>query len=158
MIAAKPKATAEKWTDRRWTFEELAAELPESNLPAELWDGELVMRHAPPFFHQEPVGRYYRALDAWGSRHRLGKTAIAPLDMVLTTRRSTQATGGSVGGSARKLVIARNNAAPGKTRRETELRSFMAVGLKVIADSESQGHSPRETPRFETHGALTRRK
>jgi len=71
-------------------FQELAAELPESNLPTELWDGELIRLPAPSFFHQEIVARFYKMLDAWVDRHRLGKTGIAPLDMVLTTRRAVQ--------------------------------------------------------------------
>ena len=48
------------------------------------------MAPAPSFFHQEIVGRFYKMLDAWISQHRLGKTGIAPLDMVLTTRRAVQ--------------------------------------------------------------------
>lgn len=36
------------------------------------------------------MARFHKLLDAWVGRHRLGKTGIAPLDMVLTTRRSTQ--------------------------------------------------------------------
>jgi hypothetical protein len=38
VIAAKPRPAPASWKDRRWTFEELAAELPESNLPTELWE------------------------------------------------------------------------------------------------------------------------
>lgn len=68
----------------------MAAELPESNLPVELWDGELVMSPAPSFRHQEVVGRFYKQLDSWVSTHRLGKTGIAPLDMVLTATRAIQ--------------------------------------------------------------------
>ena len=68
----------------------MAAELTETNLPTELWDGELVMSPAPSFFHQEIVARFYKLLDAWVGQHRLGKTAIAPLDMVLAPRRSVQ--------------------------------------------------------------------
>ncbi len=90
VIVAKPRTVSKKWQQRRWTFEELAAELPESNLPTELWDGELIMSPAPSFFHQEIVARFYKLLDAWISRRRLGKTGIAPLDMVLTTRRAVQ--------------------------------------------------------------------
>lgn len=90
MIAAKPRSIPAKWKTRRWTFEELAAELPESNLPTELWDGELLMSPAPSFFHQEIVARFYKLLDAWAVQHGLGKTGIAPLDMVLTTRRVIQ--------------------------------------------------------------------
>jgi Uma2 family endonuclease len=90
VIAAKPRVVPKKWQARRWTFDELTAELPESNLPTELWDGELIMSPAPSFYHQEIVARIYKALDAWVSKHDLGKVGLAPLDMVLTTRRSVQ--------------------------------------------------------------------
>ena len=85
-----PRPAPVNWKNRRWTFDELAAELPESNLPTELWDGELIMSPAPSFLHQEVVARFYKGLDAWVSHYQLGKTGIAPLDMVLTTRRATQ--------------------------------------------------------------------
>jgi len=90
VIAAKPRPAPATWKNRRWTFDELAAELPESNLPTELWDGELIMSPAPSFLHQEIVDRFHDLLKAWVRRHHLGKTGIAPLDMVLTTRRATQ--------------------------------------------------------------------
>jgi len=90
VIVAKPRSLPSKWKTRRWTFDELAAEIPESNLPTELWDGELVMSPAPSFSHQEVVARFYKLLDAWTQNRHLGKTGIAPVDMVLTARRSTQ--------------------------------------------------------------------
>jgi Uma2 family endonuclease len=90
VITAKPRLVAKKWQGRQWTFEELAAELPESNLPTELWDGELVMSPAPSFFHQEIVDRFHDRLKTWVRQHGLGKTGIAPLDMMLTARRSVQ--------------------------------------------------------------------
>ena len=90
VIAVKSRPVPAKWKTRRWTFQELAAELPESNLPTELWDGELVMSPAPSFFHQQIVGRFFKFLDAWTERHHLGKTGIAPIDMVLTATRATQ--------------------------------------------------------------------
>jgi Uma2 family endonuclease len=90
VIAATPRPTPAKWKNRRWTFDELVAELPESNLPTELWDGELIMSPAPSFLHQEIVARFYKSLDSWVMAHRLGKTGIAPLDMVLATLRATQ--------------------------------------------------------------------
>jgi Uma2 family endonuclease len=89
VITTRTKPGAKK-KDRRWTFEELAAEMPETNQPVELWDGELIMSPSPSFFHQEIVGRFYKLLDAWIGQHRLGKTGIAPLDMVLAPRRVTQ--------------------------------------------------------------------
>ena len=90
MIAAKPRPAPATWKNRRWTFDELVAELPESNLRTELWDGELIMSPAPSFLHQEIVVRFHDLLRAWVRRHQLGKTGIAPLDMVLTARRATQ--------------------------------------------------------------------
>jgi len=90
VIAAKPRATPAKWKNRRWTFDELVAELPESNLPAELWDGELMMWACPPVSHQEIVVRFFEALDNWVTQHHLGETCHAPLDMVLSPRRATQ--------------------------------------------------------------------
>ncbi len=90
MLAAKTRPLAAKWKARRWTFDELAAELPESNLPTELWDGELIMSPSPSFFHQEVVDRFHDSLKAWVRQHHLGKTAVAPLDMVLATSRATQ--------------------------------------------------------------------
>ena len=79
-----------KLAKRRWTFDELAAELPESNLPTELWDGELVMSPAPSFFHQEIVDRFHDLLKAWVRGRHLGKTGVAPVDMVLTAHRAVQ--------------------------------------------------------------------
>ena len=90
VIAAKTRPVAAKWKNRRWTFDELAAELPESNLPTELWDGELIMSPAPSFFHQEVLLHFFRALDGWVQQHRLGKTVVAPIDMVLTAHNATQ--------------------------------------------------------------------
>jgi Uma2 family endonuclease len=90
MSAAIPRPVPRRLARRRWTYDELAAELPESNLPTELWDGELIMSPAPSFFHQEIVARLYKMLDRWVRKHRLGRTVFAPLDMVLAPRRSVQ--------------------------------------------------------------------
>jgi Uma2 family endonuclease len=68
----------------------MVAELPESNLPTELWDGELIMSPSPSFFHQQTVDRFHDALKAHIRPRRLGTTACAPLDMVLTNTRATQ--------------------------------------------------------------------
>jgi len=68
----------------------MVAELEESNLPTELWDGELIISPAPSFFHQEIVARFHEYLTAWVRKYKLGKTGIAPLDMVLTNTRATQ--------------------------------------------------------------------
>jgi len=75
---------------RRYTYDELVAEMPETNLPCELWDGELIMSPAPSFYHQEIVLRFYRQLYHWVSQHKLGKVIAAPIDMVLSPHRVTQ--------------------------------------------------------------------
>lgn len=90
MIAAAASRVPKAWAKRSWTFQELEAELPETNLPTELWDGELLMSPAPFASHQEVLLRFYRALDDHVVQYRLGKVFTAPLDMVLTTRRAFQ--------------------------------------------------------------------
>ncbi len=90
VLATRSKPSAKKLKDRLWTFDELAAEVPETNLPTELWDGELIMPPAPSFFHQETADCFHDFLKAWVRPRRLGKTGIAPIDMVLTPHRATQ--------------------------------------------------------------------
>ncbi len=94
MIVAKRKIVRETACHhritRRWTFDELNATLPETNLPTELWDGELIMAPAPSFSHQEIVDRFHDALKTWVRTRRLGRTATAPVDMVLSPQHSTQ--------------------------------------------------------------------
>ena len=92
VIAAKTRfgVANRRGGNRLWTYDELAAELPESNLPTELWDGELTVAPAPSFRHQEISLRFYKLLDAWVSRKRRGKVVAAPVDMVLSARRSVQ--------------------------------------------------------------------
>ena len=68
----------------------MVAELPESNVPTELWDGELIMSPAPSFFHQQVVDRFHDYLKSYVRQRRLGQTGIGPLDMVLTNTRATQ--------------------------------------------------------------------
>jgi len=48
------------------------------------------MSPSPSFFHQEVVVRFHDLLRAWVRKHNLGKTGIAPLDMILTSRRVVQ--------------------------------------------------------------------
>ena len=75
---------------RRYTYDELLAEMPESNLPHELWDGELIMPPAPFFDHQEISLRFYRALFDWVDARTLGKVIASPIDMVLSPHRAVQ--------------------------------------------------------------------
>jgi Uma2 family endonuclease len=75
---------------RRYTYDELVAEMPETNQPCELWDGELIMSPAPSFYHQEIVLRFYRRLYEWVAQRKLGKVVTAPIDMVLSPHRVTQ--------------------------------------------------------------------
>ena len=40
---------------RKWTYTQACAELPETLLPIEIWDGTLVMAPSPFFHHQDVV-------------------------------------------------------------------------------------------------------
>ena len=77
-------------TRRVYTYAELVAEMPETNQPHELWDGELIMAPAPFFDHQKTVLRFYRRLDDWVSARDLGEVIASPIDMVLSPHRAIQ--------------------------------------------------------------------
>jgi len=82
-----PRAAARK---RLWTYDEMLAKLPESNLPMELWDGELIMSPTPVPNHQRIVARLFKLMDAFVAGKKLGEVFISPLDVILTQRRVVQ--------------------------------------------------------------------
>ena len=84
-----PKST-EAPVPRRYTYDELVAEMPETNQPHELWDGELIMAPSPFFAHQKIALRFYRRLDDWVTPRELGEVVTSPLDMVLSPHRVVQ--------------------------------------------------------------------
>lgn len=75
---------------RFYTYDELVAEMSETNQPHELWEGELIMSPAPSFFHQKIAFRLQRALHDWVVAHSLGEVVGAPIDMVLSPHNVTQ--------------------------------------------------------------------
>jgi Uma2 family endonuclease len=75
---------------RRWTYEEMLAELPESNLPTELWDGELIMSAAPRPLHQIVVLNVVELLNTHVRRAKLGRAFISPIDVVLDSSKVVQ--------------------------------------------------------------------
>ena len=82
----RPKAKAQ----RLWTYDEMVAELPETNLPIELWNGEIVMSPAPHPRHQEIVLNFAQRLKEFVTVGKLGKVYVSPVDVVLTQRRVVQ--------------------------------------------------------------------
>lgn len=68
------------------SFEEFC-QLPESNLPHELIDGELRMPAAPNWRHQEILGNIYVALRKHVKERNLGYVGLAPIDVVLDRSR-----------------------------------------------------------------------
>jgi Uma2 family endonuclease len=88
--AAEKLHPEEKKQIRRYTYEELLAELPETNQPHELWDGELIMAPSPFFFHQKILTRFHRAVEDWVSSLELGEVVLSPMDMVLSPHRVVQ--------------------------------------------------------------------
>jgi len=77
-------------TRRLWTFEEVAAKLPESNSPTELWDGEIVMSPAPTPSHQGIVLNFATLLRDVVRARKLGRVFVSPIDVVLSQRRAVQ--------------------------------------------------------------------
>jgi Uma2 family endonuclease len=80
----------DQFTKRRWTYDELLVELPETTTPIELWEGEFVMSPSPSFFHQKLIDRFHDRLKAWVVPRTLGETCMAPMDMILTQRQVAQ--------------------------------------------------------------------
>ena len=70
---AKPSPTKPRREARIWSFAEVEAELPESNQPTELWDGDLIMSPSPSF--ELLKNEQYRLL----GRFRSGQTAESRL-------------------------------------------------------------------------------
>jgi Uma2 family endonuclease len=73
---------AETLTRRRATPEEFWA-LPESMLPAEYVNGEIVMAPAPTHFHQLVSRSIFRALDDFVRKGALGEVFYSPFDIIL---------------------------------------------------------------------------
>lgn len=69
--------------ERQWTYKEALAQLPETLLPIEIWDGKLVMSATPLFHHQNIVGRFSTQLAEWVRPRRLGVVIVSPMDCVL---------------------------------------------------------------------------
>lgn len=82
----QPKTEAQ----RLWTHDEMLVELPETNVPMELWDGEIVKSPTPNPVHQTIVGSMYRGIDEFVSDHKAGRVFLSPLDVVLSEHRVVQ--------------------------------------------------------------------
>ena len=77
-------------TKRLWTFDEMVAELPETNLPMELWEGELIMSPTPTPSHQRIVVNLLLAFDGHVREKKSGTVFVSPLDVVLTQHQVVQ--------------------------------------------------------------------
>lgn len=77
-------------TKRLWTYDQMVAELPETNLPVELWDGEIVMSPTPTPNHQRIVLRLTEELNAFVRARQSGEIFVSPLDVVLSPHRVVQ--------------------------------------------------------------------
>ena len=88
--AVETLKSSERASMRRYTYDELIAEMAETNQPHELWDGELIMAPSPFFSHQKIAFRFHRALIDWVEPRDLGEVVGAPIDMVLSPHRVVQ--------------------------------------------------------------------
>jgi Uma2 family endonuclease len=84
--ATLPKLKAKRF----WTYDEMLAELPETNLPTELWDGEIIMSPTPTPSHQTIVLNFAFNLRDFAREKNAGTVFISPLDVVLSQHRVVQ--------------------------------------------------------------------
>ena len=75
---------------RLWTYDEMLAQLPETNQPTELWNGEIIMPPAPCPSHQSLVANFWELLNRFVKAKRLGRVFVSPIDIVLTPHRVVQ--------------------------------------------------------------------
>ena len=76
--------TRERLTHRKAPLEEFRA-LPESVLPVEYIDGEIIMAPSPVVAHQIILGNIYFALRSFVEEKKGGRVFCAPLDVELPT-------------------------------------------------------------------------
>ena len=146
--ATLPQPAARK---RLWTFDEMLAELGESNLPIELWDGEVIRSPTPVPNHQRIVSRLYKLMDAFVEERELGEVFISPLDVILSQHRVVQPDVFFISKARLKLVTDRVRCAPdlaveviseGSWRRDRvdkkDLYEQFAVREYWIVDPEAQ--------------------
>lgn len=85
-MSTKPKARFR----RLWTYDEMVAELPETNQPVELWNGEIIISPAPHPDHQTIMLNFAATLREFVAADQLGKIFVSPVDVVLTPHRVVQ--------------------------------------------------------------------
>lgn len=68
----------------------MAAELPETNQPTELWDGEIIMSAAPRPVHQTVTANTWEVIKNHAKTRRLGQTFVSPIDVVLSANKVVQ--------------------------------------------------------------------
>lgn len=89
-VLRESDAFEERKEKRYWTYDELLAEMGETNEPMELWDGELIISPTPTPKHQTIVLRFATALQAFVDARKAGKVFVSPLDVILTQTRVVQ--------------------------------------------------------------------
>ena len=103
MTVAEPTRPKAK-SQRLWTYDEMVAELPETNQPVELWNGEIIMSPAPHPDHQTIVLNFAATLREFVGAGGMGKIFVSPVDVVLTPRRVVQPDVLFISESRRKIV------------------------------------------------------
>ncbi|HEX8502307.1 MAG TPA: Uma2 family endonuclease [Pyrinomonadaceae bacterium] len=78
------QATEERLIRRRAPIEEFWS-LPESVLPTEYIDGEIIMAPTPTVSHQTVLANIFVSLNAFVKEKALGRMFLSPLDVVLPT-------------------------------------------------------------------------
>src|SRR3954469_24474007 len=77
-------STESRLTHRKASIEEFWA-LPESVLPTEYINGEIIMAPTPTVPHQVVLLNILRSVDEFVRRNALGQVLLSPLDVVLPT-------------------------------------------------------------------------
>ena len=135
-LIGRPPPSAFK---RKWTYTRACAELPETLLPIEIWDGTLVMAPIPFFLHQDIIARFFRVLDQWVRRRRLGIVILSPMDVVFKE----------------DLVLQPDVMFIAKDRTHIIQRHVMGapdLAVEVVSDGRRKRDYKDKRERYEEHG------
>ena len=134
------QATEERLIRRRASAEEFWS-LPESVLPTEYIDGEIIVAPTPTVLHQRVVLNMASALREFVRRHGLGEMFVSPLDVVLSS--------GDVVQPDIFFLDARQVERAGTSNRVEEVPSFL---IEILSPSSVKHDTVRKRELYEKNG------
>src|SRR5215204_6679771 len=134
------QATEERIIRRRASIEEFWS-LPESVLPTEYIDGEIIMAPTPTVPHQTVLGNIYYALRTFVQGKDMGWMFASPLDVVLPT-----------GGVVQPDVFFLNAKQAERVRRAKRVKEVPPFAVEILSPGSIRHDTVRKRELYEKNG------